>query len=200
MILGIIGLVLCFILIPSLLALIFGLVAARKIKRSAGTITGSGLARAGWIMGVIGLLAGGAFIAASASGAFDDGETAVFDLESGDCVNFDFNPETDRIIEVTTVEVVDCDEPHEGEVIFLDELNPDGDRPYPSNDDLFTEIETACASRALDEVAPGVDLTEYNSFTVAPNEDNWDDDNGPFVCFAVSGGGGTTTSSLITGE
>jgi polyribonucleotide nucleotidyltransferase len=54
--------------------------------------------------------------------------------------------------------------------------------------------------KALDEVAPGVDLTEYNSFTVAPNEDNWDDDNGPFVCFAVSGGGGTTTSSLITGE
>ena len=40
MILGIIGLVTCFIVIPALLAFIFGLVAARQIKRSAGALTG----------------------------------------------------------------------------------------------------------------------------------------------------------------
>ena len=125
MILGIVGLVLCFILIPSLLALIFGIISARQIKRSAGALTGSGSPRR-LDHGLIGLLAGGGFIAASASGAFDDGDTGVFELESGDCANFDFNPETDRIIEVTTVEVIDCDEPHEAEVMFLDELDPSG--------------------------------------------------------------------------
>jgi hypothetical protein len=200
MILGIIGLVLCFIVIPSLLALIFGLVAARKIKRSAGALTGSGLARAGWIMGLIGLLAGGAFIAAAASGAFDDGETAVFDLDAGDCVNFDFNPESDRTVEVTTVDVVDCDDAHEAEVMFLDELNPGGGLPYPSNDELFADIDAQCTQRAPQEVASGVDLSDYASFTVAPNEDTWDDDDGPFACFAVRAGGRTTTGSLITGD
>jgi hypothetical protein len=200
MILGIIGLVLCFLFVPSLLALIFGLVAAGQIKRSAGALTGAGFARAGWVMGVVGLLVGGGFWALGATGAFDDGETGVFELEAGDCANFDFDPETDRIIEVTTVEVVDCDEPHEAEVMFVDELNPSGDLPYPSNEELFGETDVQCTNRAPEEVASGVDLSDYISFTVAPNEDSWEDDNGPFVCFAVRSGGGTSTSSLITGE
>jgi hypothetical protein len=174
LILGIIGLVLCFILIPSLLALIFGIIAARRIKRGAGAITGSGLARAGWILGLIGLLAGGAFIAAAATGAFDDGETAVFDLDTGDCVNFDFNPESDRIIEVTTVEVVDCDEPHEAEVIQRGELNPGEDRDYPSNDQLIAESYEGCGRDDLS-----------NIFTVFPNEDSWDQQGGPYVCFEI---------------
>ena len=127
-------------------------------------------------MGLIGLLAGGAFIAAAATGAFDDGETAVFDLESGDCVNFDFNPESDRIIEVTTVEVVDCDEPHEAEVIQRGELNPDEDRDYPSNDQLITESYEGCGVEDFS-----------NIFTVFPDEDSWDQQGGPFVCFEIGG-------------
>ena len=174
MILGIIGLVTCFILVPSLLALIFGLVAARQIKAGAGTLTGSGMARAGWIMGLIGLLAGAAFWTLAATGAFDDDETAVFDLESGDCVNFDFNPESELIVEVSTVEVVDCDDPHDGEVIRRGELNPDEDRPYPSNDELIGESLQDC----------GRDDTE-NIFTVFPNEESWDEQGGPYVCFEV---------------
>ena len=147
MILGIIGLVLCFIVIPSLLALIFGIISARQIKRSGGALTGSGFARAGWIMGLIGLLAGGGLIAASASGAFDDGETGVFDLEAGDCVNFDFNPEADR-----------HHRGHDGRGrrlrraarsrgdVQLGELNPDEDLPYPSNEELFIEM-SPCGCR-----------------------------------------------------
>jgi hypothetical protein len=177
MILGIVGLVLCFILIPSLLAVILGLIAAGQIKRSSGALTGAGLARAGWIMGIIGLLVGGAFIAAAASGAFDDGTTAVFELETGDCVNFDFNPDTERIVEVSAVDVVDCDEDHEAEVIRLGELNPNGDRDYPPNNELFEESYAGCGRD---------DPTDI--FSVAPNEDSWEDDGGPFVCFELSQG------------
>ena len=175
MILGIIGLVTCFIFVPSLLALIFGIVAARQIKRSAGTVTGSGKARAGWIMGLIGLLGGGAFITASATGAFDGGETAVFDVETGDCVNFDFNPESEILIEVTTVDVVDCDEEHEAEVIQVGELNPDDDRDYPDNDTLFQESYAGCGREDLSDI-----------FAVAPDEDSWNDDDGPYVCFEMT--------------
>lgn len=175
MILGIVGLVTCFIFLPSLLALIFGIVAARQIKRSAGALTGSGLARAGWIMGLIGLLAGGAFVTASATGVFDGGETAVFDVEEGDCVNFDFNPESDILIQVTTVDVVDCDDDHEGEVIAVGELNPDEDRDYPDNNSLFDEAYAGC----------GREITE-DIFAVAPDEDSWNENGGPFVCFELT--------------
>jgi hypothetical protein len=177
MILGIVGLVTCFIVIPSLLALIFGLIAARKIKRSAGTLKGSGQARAGWIMGIVGLLAGGTLITLAATGVLDDGETAVFDLEVGDCVNFPFNPDSERIVEVRSVDVVDCDEDHEAEVIRRGELNPNEDREYPSNDDLFAESYDGC----------GRD-DDTNLFAIAPNEDSWDDEGGPFVCFELSDG------------
>lgn len=175
MILGIIGLVTCFIVIPALLAFIFGLVAARQIKHSAGALTGKGLARAGWIMGLVGLLAGGAFIIAAASGALDEGETAVFDLEEGDCANFDFNPDSERIVEVSTVDVVDCDEEHEAEVIQVGELNPDENRDYPDNQALFEESYEGCGRE---------DLT--NIFAVAPDEDSWNDDGGPYVCFEMT--------------
>jgi uncharacterized protein DUF4190 len=199
MILGIVGLVLCFILVPSLLALIFGLIAAGRIRRSAGAVTGKGLARAGWIMGIIGLLVGGAFWAAAAGGAFDDGETAVFELERGDCVNFDFNPDSEIVVTVTTVDVVDCEKPHTAEVMFIDELNPDGDLPYPSNEQLFADIGEACSNRAPDEVASDVDLTDFSSFTVAPDDGSWENDDGPYVCFAIREGGRTSTGSLVTG-
>lgn len=174
MILGIVGLLTCFIFVPSLLALIFGLVAARQIKRSTGALTGAGLARAGWIMGIVGLMAGGLLVVLAAGGAFDDGETRVFDLEAGDCANFGFNPDTDRIIEVSVVDVVDCDEEHEAEVIRVGELNPEGDRPYPSNDELIEEANDAC----------GRD-DSFNLFTVIPNENGWDEQDGPFVCFEI---------------
>ena len=175
MILGIVGLVTCFIFVPSLLALIFGFVAARQIKRSAGALTGSGLARAGWIMGLVGLLFGGALITASATGVLDGGETAVFDVEQGDCVNFDFNPESEILIQVTTVDVVDCDEEHEAVVVQVGELNPDEDRDYPDNDALFEESYAGCGREITSDI-----------FAVAPDEDSWNDHGGPFVCFELT--------------
>jgi hypothetical protein len=175
LILGIVGLVTCFLIIPPLLAVIFGLVASRQIKHSSGRLTGAGLALAGWIMGFVGLLLGGLLIAAAATGVFDGGETGVFDLESGDCANFDFNTESEILIEVRTVDVIDCDEVHDAEVIQVGDLNPNGDRDYPSNDELFEEISAACGRRDLSRI-----------FTVAPNERSWANDNGPFVCFELS--------------
>jgi hypothetical protein len=177
MILGIVGLVTCFLIVPSVLAVIFGLVASRQIKRSSGMLTGAGLALSGWIMGFVGLVVGGLFVAAAVTGVFDEGETPVFELESGECVNFDFNTDSEILIEVRTVDVVDCDEEHEAEVIGVGDLNPTGDRDYPSNDELFAEISAACGRGDLSRI-----------FTVAPDEDVWEDDNGPFVCFEISQG------------
>lgn len=52
LVLGLVGLPLCFLFIPSLLAIIFGFVGISQIKNDV-TQTGRGLAIAGIILGVI---------------------------------------------------------------------------------------------------------------------------------------------------
>jgi hypothetical protein len=195
LVLGIIGLFLCFLFVPSLLALIFGVIAAGRIKRSDGVLTGSGMARAGWILGVIGLVLGVLFWVGAASGSFDDDETAVFDLERGDCVDLDFDPLSAETFEVRTVPVVDCDESHEAQVVLVGELNPDGGRAYPALSELLVEVRNRCLQADV-APEPGVDLADFEAVPVAPQEDSWDHDDGPFVCFAVSRDG-PTTGSLI---
>jgi hypothetical protein len=57
LVLGIVGLVFfVFLMIPPILALIFGLVSHGQIRRSGGAQTGSGMAVAGIVMGIIGIL------------------------------------------------------------------------------------------------------------------------------------------------
>ena len=48
-----------FGVIPGALAIILGLIARRRIKQSGGTLGGGGLATAGWILGICGVLIGG---------------------------------------------------------------------------------------------------------------------------------------------
>ena len=132
MILGIIGLVTCFIVIPALLAFIFGLVAARQIKRSAGALTGSGLARAGWIMGLIGLLAGGAFIDCRRDRVVRRRRDRPCSTSRRATARTSIStPRPSASSRSATVDVVDCDEEHEAEVIQVGELNPDEDRDVP---------------------------------------------------------------------
>jgi hypothetical protein len=60
-VLSVLGLVLCLFPVISLVGLVWGLMAARRIKRSNGTIIGAGSARLGIILGAAGLLAGTIF-------------------------------------------------------------------------------------------------------------------------------------------
>jgi hypothetical protein len=52
-VLGLVGLL--PIVVRSVLAIVFGLIAGRDIRRSDGRLTGSGQALAGWILGITGL-------------------------------------------------------------------------------------------------------------------------------------------------
>ena len=73
------------------------------------------MARAGWILGVIGLLVGGAFIAAGLSGAFDEEgvDRISTSVAVGDCVD---HRRRRRGRDQRSIPTVDCAELHEGEV------------------------------------------------------------------------------------
>jgi hypothetical protein len=158
LVLGIAGIVLCFIFIPSLLALIFGLVAAKRIRQSNGALTGTGLARAGWILGLIGLVIGASFVTAAVLGAFDDDDVALSDLEVGMCANL-----ADLEGEVSSVPTVDCTEPHDAELTFIGQLNADGVAEYPGVSEVRATVEQECAGESFtDYVGANYDDSEFD--------------------------------------
>jgi len=57
-VMGIAGVLSAWVLLPSILALVFGLVSHSQIKRSAGMHDGRALAIAGTVLGGVGLLVG----------------------------------------------------------------------------------------------------------------------------------------------
>ena len=182
LVLGVAGLLLCFTIVLSIVAVVLGIVALGAIDRRPGVLTGRGMAVTGIVTGAIGLVAGGTFIAFALSGAFDDGDTAMVDLDPGDCVDLD-PLGTDAT--VTTVPVVDCDEPHFGEVFHVGDLDPDGDREYPTDDELFAEIDGICVQRFSGYADPSVDPQQFRNYPIAPDENNWNDAGGRYVCIAM---------------
>jgi hypothetical protein len=179
LVLGIVGIPFCFVLVPPALAVIFGLVATRAIKRS-GTQhaigAGFGMARAGWILGAIGLLLFGAFVATGASERFNERTAAVSDLEVGDCINLGEAPT------VASVPVVDCDQGHDAEVIFTGEL-PVG--PYPGESVVQNDIFDRCVPN-LFQAYVGKDYASsmFEVQVLYPRQEGWSLDRG-FLCLAV---------------
>jgi hypothetical protein len=122
-------------------------------------------------------------------------ETSWTDLARGDC--FDLAGAIDDadgdLAGVHAVDTIDCSDPHDAEVVAAGALNPDGDRAYPADAELFAEIDEACASLVPDSVDPST----YGIVPIAPDDRTWDDRDGRFVCVAVVVGGGTVTGSAL---
>ena len=194
LVLGIIGVVACFVFVFSLLAVVFGLIAARTIKRSNGSVTGIKMARAGWILGLIGLLVGGAFIAAGLSGAFDEeGVTDLDEVAVGDCINVDaIDGEAIR-----GLPTVDCAELHEGEVYFVGQLNSDRDRDYPGDDVASDEAVGRCAGDLFTEfVGTEYADSEFDIYYIYPQRAQWSKTRGTFLCIVYSLDGATLTGTV----
>jgi hypothetical protein len=181
LVLGIIGVFACFTFVPSLLAFIFGLVAAKQIKRSGGATTGKGLALAGWILGLVGMLVGVGFYVLAANGTFDDaaGRKDAFDLKVGDCVNTTGLGNDVRIRSVPTKK---CTDLHDSEVFFVGQLNPTRSRDFPGQDTVSSETEDACIEKFEGYVGvPPVD-SELGIYYVSTDEIGWKSVRGKYVC------------------
>jgi len=64
-------------------------------------------------------------------------ETSVFDLAVGDC----FSTDSDQL---ETVNVVDCEQPHEHEVFALFDHTAGDAEPYPGDDEMIGYADTEC--------------------------------------------------------
>jgi hypothetical protein len=116
--------------------------------------------------------------------------TTVLDLEVGDCFMVEAGGDT---VEITSVEVIGCDRRHNAEVVLVGELNPDADRKYLADSELFAEVDRECATVPDDLVAG------FGLLPVAPNEASWQPFRGRFLCVAIPYGGTPVSGSLIDG-
>jgi len=193
LVLGIVSIVAFVVVIPPILAIVFGLVAASQIKRSNGAQLGLGMARAGWILGI--LTVGAAVAVYTVVILEDQGQVAIEELDVGDCIK-DL-PSGERIVDV---EVVRCTSPHEGEVYLLGTLNADGDRTYPGDAPLTAEVERACIDGFEPYVGRSYDQSVFELFYTYPVRLNWKGSRGAFQCMVTIPSGTSSDSARNSGR
>jgi len=145
----------------------------------------------GWVLGVMAAVVlvialGVGIIVVITAG----GDTAIVDLEVGDC--FDLPDDAGDDGELRSVAVVDCAEPHLAEVVAAGDLNT-GDDPYPEDDELFARVEQACRAAEV------VESDEFGLLPIAPTPELWASFDGRFLCVAIPFGGDPVTGSIVAG-
>jgi hypothetical protein len=165
-------------------AVILGIIGLVQISRSNGAKTGTGLAIAGLILG---LLTTSGYLALFTSDSFPEGfqegfqesleESLASDgdalgIEPGDCLDVEVAETSDFRLDDS--DVVSCEEPHGAEFAGRVRLpNPAGD-PYPGEDEVFLAGLDLCLDTFVDHV--GVELgqrPELDILVVYPQEITW---------------------------
>jgi hypothetical protein len=129
-----------------------------------------------WLVVGVALTAVATLILVMAIQLASSNSTDVTDLDVGDC----FVIEADEDGTIEPVDVIDCTDPHDAEVVAVADLNPDGDLEYPVDEVLFAQADAACASVAPDP--------RFGILPIAPTASSWEARAGRVVCLAVAYG------------
>jgi hypothetical protein len=110
----------------------------------------------------VALLLGGCTILQDALG---DGESSVFTLKAGDCLN-----DAEQPSDASTVPVVDCDDPHDSEVYAV--LQVDGD-DFPGVDEVERQADDGCRAAFEDFVGIASGQSRYMFAALVPTRQSW---------------------------
>lgn len=106
--------------------------------------------------------------------ALNGGESDVFTLKVGDCLN-----DGAESGDVSTVPIVDCKEPHDSE-IFASIKMDDGD--YPGESEAASFADEECYDEFEDFVGLSYDESIYSYFTYYPTQQSWDVGDREVLC------------------
>ncbi len=176
--------------VSAVVAIILGLSARRTIARSNGTRTGSGMALAAVILGVVHLVL--VMLAVLSLVVFRSDlndwfneltdRRPVAELTTGDCFN---DATIGNSTQVTDVFVVECTTSHEGEVFLTGELPDEPSTPFPGSGPLGQQVAAQCSAGFEDYVASPYDDSIYGFTALSPSQDAWRDGARWFVCALV---------------
>lgn len=111
--------------------------------------------------------------------SFLDDSKNVNDLSAGDCFQ---DPGAD---EVSSVDTVNCDEPHDYEVAgSVTLLGDEGE--YPTLDAIFEEAELRCLGLFLEYTGITDEESPYFPSTFVPTREAWEDGDKTALCTVVS--------------
>lgn len=186
---GIVGIPLFFVGILGVLAVIFGLVSARQIKASGGQLSGLGLARAGWILGSIGVAFFGLMMWAAMTGRLDE-ETGNSPFDRQDPTQIDVGECLEELPRelVTSFARVNCSLPHLGEVYHVGDLSERGNTgsEFPGQDEIEALTYGMCLEEFDDFVGIPYLESQYDLASVSPRLGSWQFGQRDGVCIVIS--------------
>jgi len=145
----------------------------------------------GWVAGLVGVLVAAVVGAVMIVVALTSSSTSIVELEAGVCFDLPIDGEETSI---NDVDVIDCDQLHNAEVVSVGELNPERNLEYPDDETLFDEVDARCAG------VLGAASAEFGLLPVAPNEASWEPLGGRYVCVAVPYGGEPVIGTIASAQ
>lgn len=107
-------------------------------------------------------------------------ENEVATAEVGDCIDNELEGQ-----EISSFDVVDCDETHTAELYYKFDL-PDGD--FPGIEQISTAVQEECLGSNFEDYV-GIDFasSELDVLPVTPTEQTWDEaDDREVLCFGAN--------------
>ena len=108
------------------------------------------------------------------SDALGPGETIVFELSAGDCLN-----DASESGDVSTVPVVDCADPHDSEVYAVILMD---DAEYPGDEAVATQAEADCRADFATFIGVPAAQSRYMFNALYPTEDSWNGGDREILC------------------
>lgn len=111
---------------------------------------------------------------------------SVFELEVGDCI-----AEAEQGI-VDQVGIVPCDEPHEAEVYFTEDMT---DSSFPGEDAVLEFVQDECIPAFEEFVGADFATSELDIFPLTPTEQTWDSGDREVICMVTEVSGEPKTGT-----
>ncbi|PSL38503.1 hypothetical protein CLV49_2128 [Labedella gwakjiensis] len=128
-----------------------------------------------------------------ASGPLAPGTYAWDELRGGECLDPYSSPWAEEFT------VVDCSQPHAGQLVFAAPYTDDPADPFPGEDVIASEIGLLCSAPGVVDfgaAAPFTDLQVQGSYPVSGEQ--WAAGNRDYFCFASRSSGEPLTTSVAT--
>lgn len=149
------------------------------------------------VLVVLGLMAGaGIWAVSSLRSDTPGGGTDIYDLSVGDCLNDPVEAMPDEVVEVDSVESVDCAEPHEAEVYALVDLPGDATADFPGDDSVGQQADEICFGRFEDYVGAPYEESSLDYSYYLPTAQSWSGGDREVACLAVDYEGELLTGSV----
>lgn len=100
----------------------------------------------------------------------------VFSIEEGTC----FDDEGEFNDEVSSVPIVDCDDPHDNEVYAIFEMT---DTDFPGSEAAGAQADQMCLPAFESFVGLGYDVSILDFGWLVPTDESWDGGDREIVCF-----------------